>query len=178
MTDDDKYAERAFYKVFVNAPIETVWSELIDTSSARPFFWNSCWDTNAMAPGNSYRVVSADGKVVAVVGDILEIEAPYRLVTSFRLTSLDDPASIVTYLLKEKNGGTEFTLVTERIPAGSKSEKSMADGSQFITRNFKAYIETGKVTLGARLMLAMFRLMAPFTPKSMRADKWPLGRKE
>jgi uncharacterized protein YndB with AHSA1/START domain len=162
----------------VNAPIETVWSELVNTSSPRPFFWNSRWDTKAMAPGNAYRVVSSDGKTVAVVGEILEMEAPRRLVTSFRLTSLDDPASKVTYLLKEKDGGTEFTLVTEKIPVGSKSEKSMADGSQFITRNFKAYIETGKVTIGARMILAMFRLMAPFTPKSMRADKWPLGRKE
>ncbi len=178
MTDDEKYAERAYYKVLVNAPIETVWSELVNTSSPRPFFWNSRWDTKAMAPGNAYRVVSSDGKTVAVVGEILEMEAPRRLVTSFRLTSLDDPASKVTYLLKEKDGGTEFTLVTEQIPVASKSEKSMADGSQFITRNFKAYIETGKVTIGARMMLAMFRLMAPFTPKSMRADKWPLGRKE
>lgn len=178
MTDDEKYAERALYKVFVNAPIETVWSELIDTSAPRPFFWNSRWDAKTMAAGNAYRVVSGDGKVVAVVGEILEMDAPHRLVTTFRLTSLDDPASKVTYLLKEQDGGTEFTLVTENIPAGSKSEKSMADGSQFITRNFKAYIETGKVTIGARLMLAMFRLMAPFTPKAMHADKWPLGRKE
>lgn len=176
MDDDTKYAGRAIYKVLVNAPIETVWSELINTSSPRPFFWNSNWDTKSFAPGNAYRVVSSDGKAVAVVGEILEIEAPFRLVTTFRLTSLDDPPSKVTYELKEITGGTEFTLITENIIADSKSEKSMADGSQFITRNFKAYIETGRVTLGARIMLAMFRLMAPFTPKSMRADKWPLGR--
>ncbi len=178
MNDDTKFAERAFYKVLIKAPIETVWSVLIDTSSPRPFFWNSSWDADALVPGNAYRVVSSDGKVVAVVGEILEMEPPYRLVTTFRLTSLEDPASKVTYTLKETADGTEFTLSTENIPTGSKSEKSMADGSQFITRNFKSFIETGKVTFGARIMLAMFRLMAPFTPKSMRADKWPLGRKE
>ena len=106
------------------------------------------------------------------------MEPPHKLVTTFRLTSLDDPASKVTYTLKETDGGTEFTLITENVLAGSKSEKSMADGSQFITRNFKAYIETGKVTLGARVMLAMFRLMAPLAPKAMRAQNWPLGRTE
>lgn len=178
MTDDQQYAERAFYSVLIKAPIETVWSELIDSTSPRPFFWNSRWDAKEMAPGNDYRVVSADGKTVAVVGEILEMDPPHRLVTRFRLTSLDDPASKVTYQLKEKDGNTEFTLITEEILAGSKSEKSMADGSQFIVRNFRAYIETGKVTFGARLLLAMFRLMAPFTPKTMRADRWPLGRKE
>ncbi|MGB5209477.1 MAG: SRPBCC domain-containing protein [Gammaproteobacteria bacterium] len=178
MNHDTKYAERAFYKVLIRAPIETVWSELINSSSPRPFFWNSGWDAEAMSPGNAYRVVSGDGKVVAVVGEILEMEPPHRLVTTFRLTSLEDPASKVTYSLKETDEGTEFTLITEGIVAGSKSEKSMADGSRFITRNLKAYVETGKVSFGARLMLAMFRLMAPFTPKSMSAEKWPLGRKE
>ena len=52
----------------------------------------------------------------------------------------------------------------------------MADGSRFIVDNFKAFVETGKVTFGARMMLAMFRIMAPFAPKSMSADKWPLDK--
>ncbi len=174
--NDTNYAERAFYKVLIKAPIETVWSELIKTTSPRPFFWNSSWDARDMSPGNAYRMVSSDGKVVAVIGEILEMEPPHRLVTTFRLTQLDDPASKMTYTLKEIDDGTEFTLITENVLAGSKSEKSMADGSQFIVTNFKAYIETGKVTFGARMMLAMFRLMAPLTPKSMSADKWPLDR--
>ncbi len=171
---DKKYADKAIYKVLIKAPIETVWSELVNTHSPRPFFWNSSWDTNAMASGNPYRMVSNGGKTVAVIGEILEMDPPHRLVHSFRLTSLDDPASTVTYTLKETADGTEFCLITENIVAGSRSEKSMADGSKFIVENFKAYVETGKVTFGARIMLAMFSIMAPFTPKSMSADKWPL----
>ena len=104
------------------------------------------------------------------------MDPPHRMITTFRLTSLDDPPSKVTYTLKEVEDGTEFTLTTEEVAAGSKSEKQMADGSRFIVTNFKAFIETGKVTFGARVMLALFKLMAPFTPKSMSADKWPRGR--
>ena len=167
------FADREVYKVFINAPIETVWSELIKTTSPRPFFWNSSWDTKEMAPGNTFRMVSNGGKTVAVIGEILEMEPPHRLVHSFRLTSLEDPASTVTYTLRESEGGTEFCLVTENIPAGSRSEKSMADGAEFIVKNFKAYVETGKVTFGARVMLALFKIMAPLTPKSMRAENWP-----
>ncbi len=175
---DKTFANRAVYKVLIKAPIETVWSELIKTSAPRPFFWNSSWDAKAMASGNAYRMVSNKGKTVAVVGEILEMDPPHRLVHSFRLTSLDDPSSTVTYSLKETADGTEFSLITENIVAGSKSEKSMADGSKFIVENFKAFVETGKVTFGARVMLAMFSLMAPFTPKSMSADKWPLEGKK
>ncbi len=174
--EDKKFADRAVYKVFIKAPIETVWSELIKTSSPRPFFWNSSWDAKDMAPGNAYRMVSNGGKTVAVVGEILEMEPPHRLVHSFRLTALPDPASTVIYTLKETEGGTEFTLITENIPAGSQSEKSMADGAKFIVDNFKAYVETGKVKFGARFTLAMYRIMAPMTPKSMSAENWPLDR--
>jgi len=174
--NDTTYADRGIYKVLIRAPIDTVWSELVNTTTPRPFFWNSAWDTTEMAAGNPYRMVSGDGKTVAVVGEIIEMTPPHRLVTSFRLTSLDDPASRVTYTLEETAEGTEFTLITERVVAGSKSEKSMADGSQFIVANFKAFVETGKVTFGARLMLAAFKLMAPLAPKAMRAENWPLER--
>ncbi len=175
---EPKYAEKQIYRVVINAPIETVWSELVNTHAPRPFFWNSKWDAKAMAPGNRYRMLSNDGKVVAVIGDIVEMDPPHKMVTTFQLTSLPDPASSVTYLLKEVEGGTEFQLITERIVAGSKSEKSMADGAKFIVENFKSYVETGKVTFGARMMLAMFSLMAPMTPKSMSAENWPLDKGE
>ena len=177
MTSDD-YAEKQVYKVLIKAPIETVWSELVDTTTPRPFFWNGSWDTPGMTPGNPYRVSSNNGKTVAVIGRVLEMEPPHRLVTTFRLTALPDPASRVTYTLEEKNGGTEFCLITERVLAGSSSEKSMADGARFITGNFKAYVETGKVGLGARLLLGMYSLMAPLTPKAMHADNWPFDKAE
>lgn len=176
--EESKYADRGMYRVVIEAPIDTVWSELVNTSSPRPFFWNSSWDTTAMAAGNAYRVISSDEKVVAVVGEILEMDPPHKLVTTFRLTQLEDPPSRVTYKLREVERGTEFTLITENVVAGSKSEKSMADGSKFIAENFKAFVETGRVTFGARIMLAMMGLMSAFVPKSMRAKSWPLGRIE
>ena len=172
------YADKQIFKVVIAAPIDKVWSELVKETEPRPFFWNSTWDTPAFAPGNPYRVTSNGGKTVAVIGRILEMDPPHRLVTTFRLTQLPDPPSQVTYTLKEVDGGTEFCLISEKVLAGSKSEKSMADGSRFIVENFKAYIETGKVTFGARMMLAMFSLMAPLTPKSMHADNWPLEKAE
>lgn len=171
--NDPQHADKAIYKVVISAPIDTVWSELINTATPRPFFWNSRWDTEGMAAGNTYRMLSADQRTVGVVGKILEIDPPRRLVTTFRLTSLDDPPSRVTYELEEVDGGTELRLITENVVAGSKSEKSMADGSKFIVENFRAYVETGKVKFGARMMLGIMGLMGAFAPKSMRADSWP-----
>lgn len=172
---DQEPAEKQIYRVLIKAPIETVWSELVNTTSPRPFFYNSKWDTPGIKPGAPYRMISNNGKAVAVVGEILEMDPPHRLATTFRLTSLEDPPSKVTYTLKETPDGVEFCLITENIELGSKSEKSMADGAQFITGNFKSWIETGKVSFGARFMLAMFDIL-PFTPKALRAENWPLGK--
>lgn len=175
---DQKFVEKQIYRVQIDAPIETVWSELVNTANPRPFFWNGSWDAQDMAAGNAYRIAANNGKMVAVIGRILEMDPPHKLVTTFRLTALPDPASKVTYLLDEKDGGTEFSLITENVLAGSKSEKSMAQGAEFITRNFKAYVETGKVSFGAQMLLAMYSLMAPLTPKSMSAENWPFEKAE
>jgi uncharacterized protein YndB with AHSA1/START domain len=47
--NDNNYAEKQVYRVMIDAPIERVWSELVNTASPRPFFWNSRWDTPEMA---------------------------------------------------------------------------------------------------------------------------------
>ncbi len=170
---ETKHAEKSIYKVLIHAPIETVWSELVNTTSPRPFFWNSGWDTEALAEGNTYRMLSADQRTVGVVGRIVEIDPPHRLVTTFKLTNLDDPPSRVIYELDAVEGGTEMRLITEEVIAGSASEKSMANGSKFIVENLKVFVETGRVKFGARMMLAMMGLMGAFAPKSMRAEQWP-----
>lgn len=169
------HAARQVYKVIINAPIETVWSELIKTTSPRPFFWNSSWDAPAMKAGKPFRMLSADKRAVGVVGEFLEMDPPRLLSHTFRLTALDDPPSKVTYTLKETKAGVEFCLITENILAGSKSEKSMDAGAKFIVENFKVFVETGKPTIGARLTNAMYALMGPMTPKALRAENWPLG---
>ncbi len=175
---DAKYADRQIYRVLIDAPIETVWSELVKRAAPRPFFWDSSWDTPDMTPGQPFRMLAKDDKTVAVVGEFLEMEPPRLLSHTFRLTANDDAPSKVTYTLKETAKGVEFCLITENIVAGSKSEKSMDQGAKFIVENFKAFIETGHVTFGARMQLALFALMAPIAPKLMHKDNWPLTRKD
>jgi len=171
---DARHASRQVYKVVIKAPIETVWSELVKEKSPRPFFWNSCWDAKEMKPGNRFRMITPDRKGVGVIGEFIEMNPPHLLSHTFRLTSLDDPPSKVTYTLKEVEGGVEFCLITENIVAGSKSEKSMDAGAKFIVENFKAFIETGKATLGARIMNRIYSLTAPIMPKALRSENWPL----
>ena len=174
MNEPEKFAEKAIYKVIINAPIETVWSALVKTNSPLPFFFGSVCETPGLSPGAPIRMRSPNGKFTSVVGDVLEFEPPYRYAHTFKFTNLEDPPCKVTYVLEETPEGVEFSLITENVVAGTKTEGSMKQGGVFITKNFKAYVETGKPTFGGRMILTMIGLMTPFSPKSTRSENWPI----
>jgi uncharacterized protein YndB with AHSA1/START domain len=169
--------ERSYYRVTINAPIHKVWAELTRTDTALPFFFNSACKTTGLAPGAPVRMVSKNGKYAAVVGEVLEFDPPHRYAHTFKFTSLDDPMCVVRYVLKEVDGGTEFTLISESVPQGTKSEKYMASGSKFIADNLKACVETGRATASGRFALFMMGLTAFMTPDKCRVENWPFDRK-
>lgn len=170
-------ADRQYFRVVIRAPIHKVWAELTRCDSVLPFFFNSCCATPGLAPGAPVRMLSKDGKYASVVGEVLEFDPPHRYAHTFKFTSFDDPLCVVRYVLKEVPEGTEFTLINENVPAGTKTEKYMTSGGSFITANLKALVETGKPTAGGRFALFMMGLFAPFTPKQCRAEHWPFDRK-
>ena len=168
----------SIYRVIIQASIETVWSELVRTDRPSPFFFGGQYDTPGLENGAPFAMRSPDGKYTMAIGEVLEFSPPHRYAHTFRFTTSDDPASVVRYELEEVEGGTQFTLITEH-PASdpvSQSEKQMAQGAKFICENLKAVVETGKATWGGRMMLFMFSLMAPMTPKAAKSENWPLDR--
>lgn len=176
MTDStDK--SKDYFRVTINAPIHKVWAELTRTDSVLPFFFNGTCKTPGLAVGAPIRMVSKDEKYTSVVGDVVEFEPPYRYAHTFKFTNLDDPPCTVRYELKEVEGGTEFTLINENVPAGTKSEKYMTSGGHFITKNLKAVVENGKPTVGGQFALFMMGLFAPLTPKTSLTKNWPFDRR-
>lgn len=170
-------ADRSYFRVVIRAPIDKVWAELTRTDSVLPFFFNCTCRTPGLGVGAPLRMVSKDGKYTSVVGDVLEFDPPHRYAHTFKFTNLDDPPCTVRYVLEEVDGGTEFTLINENVPAGTKSEKYMTSGGDFITKNFKAFVETGKPTPGGRFALFMMGLFTPFTPKQSLSENWPFDRR-
>lgn len=167
--------DKSVFKVFIRAPIDKVWAELTRTDAILPFFFNSVCNTTGLEEGAAIRMRSKNGKYTSVVGDVLTFEPPYRYSHTFKFTQLDDPVCAVHYVLKEVEGGTEFTLINENVPAGTQTEKYMTQGGAFITANLKAIVETGKPTLGGQFALLMMGAFAIFTPKRCRSENWPLA---
>ena len=176
-TSSSDTPQQAVFRIHIRAPIQEVWAHLTRTDSVLPFFFNGTCRTPGLEPGAPMRMVTKDGKYTSVAGEVIEFEPPYRYAHTFKFTNLDDPACVVRYVLRETDEGTEFTLIHENVPAGSKSEKYMTQGADFITKNLKAVVETGKPTLSGRLLLGMISLMAPFTPKSSLSENWPFDKR-
>lgn len=163
-------------KVFIKAPIRDVWNALTKEGEPLPFFFGSVMHTTGLKPGAQLRMRTPNGKFTGVVGEILECSPPYRFSHTFRFTNFDDPPCIVTYELKEVDGGVEFTLISDRVPVGTKTEKNMAQGGPFITDVLKSLAETGRPSFGKRMLLRIISLMGPFSPARCRSERWPLDR--
>lgn len=169
--------DRQYFRVLIRAPIHKVWAELTRCDSVLPFFFNSRCKTPGLEPGAPIRMLSKDGKFATVVGEVIEFEPPYRYAHTFKFTNLDDPPCVVRYELDEVADGTQFTLINEGVPAGTKTRKYMTAGGRFITDNLKAILETGKPTIAGSLQLFAMGMFAPLTPKQCLAENWPFDRK-
>ena len=164
-------------RVVINASIQEVWDTLTTAGELQPFFFNSVLHTTSLAPGAPMRMRTKDGKYTGVVGEVLELEPPHRYVTTFKFTNFDDPVCKVTHELKEVEGGVEYTLTSEEIAPGTKTEKQMKQGGPFITKTLKGVIENGKPPFGSRMILLMISLFAWTTPKACLSENWPLDKK-
>ncbi len=168
MSDD-----KMIYKVIINAPIETVWAELVKTDEVLPFFFGSiCRTTGERTIGSPIAMETKSGKYRSVVGKVLEFSPPHRYSHTFKFTGYDDPPCTVTYELQEIDGAVEFSLITTNVPAGTKTEKGMAQGGKFIVETFKSVVEKGKPSISKQMMLGMMGLMEPFTPKACASENW------
>ena len=180
MTEAGHVSDKAVYRVIIAAPIDKVWAELVKTDEVLPFFFGAVCrtPTGRIDVGGPMAMRTPDGQYTAVVGKVLEFDPPRRYSHTLVFTQYSDAPSVITYDLREVDGGTEFTLTTSNVPAGSKTEKSMAQGGTMIVNTLKAVVETGKPSFGTRLILRMISLMQPFTPKQCASEHWPFDRIE
>jgi uncharacterized protein YndB with AHSA1/START domain len=164
-------------RVMINAPIQRVWEALIEEGEVLPFFFGSVLHTTTLAPGAPVRMRTPNGKYTGVVGDVLELEPPHKYSMTFKFTNYNDAVCKITHELREVDGQTEYTLTSEFVPVGTKTEKSMRQGSTFIVNELKRHVETGRPSLLARFIMMMGKLFGFMTPGQSLSRNWPLDRK-
>jgi len=164
----------SMFRVVIAGSIEDVWQEITRTDAPIAAFFNSRMDCPRLEPGSKLAMRTPDGKYTGVVGEILEFEPMRRFAHTFRFTNFDDPWCTVIFDLEEVEGGVQFTLTIEDLPTGTKTAKQMVQGGTMIVNTLKSVIETGKPSLGTRMLFVLFKLMAPLSPKKSLSKNWPV----
>lgn len=164
-------------QVTINAPIQDVWDALTKEGEVLPFFFGSVMHTTKLAPGAPIRMRTPNGKYTGVVGDVLELEPPFKYSMTFKFTNFNDAVCKVTHELEEIDGGTEYTLTSENVPVGTKTAKNMKQGGHIITTTLKACVETGKPTRMARFIMLMGKLFGWTSPKQSLSSNWPMEKR-
>ncbi|MFZ2874534.1 MAG: SRPBCC domain-containing protein [Phycisphaerales bacterium] len=168
-------------KVFsadINAPAARVWDEITRGGGPNhPMFGTYVFGDFAVGSVPTYR--TRNGKRSFVLGEVLAVDKPRRLVHTFRFAMEDDASTLVTWELAEEGGRTRVTVTHSRFTGETRTLKSTQGGWPRILALYKAKIETGSVPLGARLrntMLSLFEFMLPAktrTEVALKADLRP-----
>jgi uncharacterized protein YndB with AHSA1/START domain len=161
-------------KILIRGKIEDVWREITKTDEPQLAMFGAQMHRLTLGAGSPIRMRTPNGKYTSVVGEILEVNPPYRFSHTMRFTAYDDPYCTVTYELRETPEGVEFTLTSKGVRAGTKTASNMTRGGDFIVKTLKSIVETGRPPLGTRLLYLMFALLTPFSPARSKSELWPL----
>ena len=166
---------RLVSKILIKGRIEDVWREITKTDEPQLAMFGAQMHRLSLGPGSPLQMRTPDGKYVSVVGEILEASPPFRFSHTMKFTADDDPYAKVTYELREVPGGVEFTLTSEDVVPGTKTEKSMRQGGDFIVKTLKQVVESGRPSLGTRVIYAMFAVLGPLmSPAKSKSERWPM----
>ncbi|NNE70744.1 MAG: helix-turn-helix domain-containing protein [Rhodothermales bacterium] len=130
------------YEVFIRASAEAVWQAITDPDFTQQFYYGTRVESDFQA-GSDIVYRYADGtERTAITGEILEIEAPHRLVHSFDFGN-GDAASRVVYELQDLGGVCKLTLTHDGFESETKTFQSVQSGWNPILSGLKTLLETG-----------------------------------
>ena len=134
------------YTIYIAAGVDRVWNGLIDRELTKAYW--SHFNVSDWKPGSRWEHVRSDesGKV-DIVGKVIEIAPPHRLVTSWSFPEDEgdpDKVSRVTYELEALGGSTRLTVTHSELEAGSGMEAGVKAGWPAVLSNLKSLIESGR----------------------------------
>jgi uncharacterized protein YndB with AHSA1/START domain len=131
------------YVIYIQAPQTKVWQALTQGEHTK-HFW-SRYVQSEWKQGSRVEFLRADKSRLSHDGEVLEIDAPHRLVMTFDVGAegMAEPPSRVTYELSEQHGATKLTVIHDSFPPNSKVLPSISNGWPQILSSMKTYLESG-----------------------------------
>jgi uncharacterized protein YndB with AHSA1/START domain len=140
------------YDIIIGAAPQKVWGALTDGTITPTYYFGSRIESPSWKKGDSYRYANADGTTL-LDGSIIDIDAPTRLVTSFRPVWLagmgvaeneSHHVSQVTFELTPMGANTtQLTVTHTGLIDAAESNGRVLSGWTMILSGMKTVIETG-----------------------------------
>lgn len=134
------------YAIYIAAPPEKVWRALLDGEFTRQYWGHE--NVSDWKPGSPWEHRRDDArKSVAILGEVLEVEPPRRLVVSWA-----DPAdrarkdrrSRVTFEIEPVADMVRLTVTHDDLEAGSEMQRKVSQGWPRVLSSLKTLLETGR----------------------------------
>jgi uncharacterized protein YndB with AHSA1/START domain len=138
---------RFVYVTYIRTTPEKLWSALTDPAFVKRYWFGMAVETD-WSPGSSWRLVFADGRI-ADAGEILESEAPHRIVIRWRNEWKPEfkaeGFSRCALELEPVDGAVKLTVTHGIERADSGFIGAVSTGWPKILSNLKSLLETGSV---------------------------------
>jgi uncharacterized protein YndB with AHSA1/START domain len=142
-------ASKFVYVTFIRTTPERLWTALTSPDVMKQYWFGMHQESDWKA-GSPWRLVFSDGRV-ADTGEIIEADAPKRLVikwrNEFRPELKSEGDALCTYELEPMNGAVKLTVTHAIDRAESKFIEAVSGGWPRILSNLKSLLETGEITL-------------------------------
>jgi uncharacterized protein YndB with AHSA1/START domain len=134
------------YVTYILSTPEKVFEAVTKPDIARRFWGHE--NVSDWRPGSKWEHVKAnDARTVELVGKVIEIAPPSRLVISWANQSQSedpDAYSRVTFGIEEFNDMVKLTVTHDDLVVGSSTANGVTRGWPIVLSSMKSYLETGK----------------------------------
>lgn len=160
--------ERVF-SIDIKASVQRVWDEITRQGSPHHAMFGTYLHME-LRPGAVFTYRNKGGTHTFVLGEVLEVAPPSRLVHTFRFSMEKDAPTLVEWSLREKDGVTRVTVTHSRFEGETRTYKSVSTSWPAILALYKTIIETGRTPAGARLKNGMMMAMCFMLPAGARTE--------
>jgi uncharacterized protein YndB with AHSA1/START domain/DNA-binding transcriptional ArsR family regulator len=130
------------YEVYIAASPERVWQALTDSELTKQYYYGNTVESD-WTPGSSLIYRNPDG-TAAIECEIVEADAPKRLVHTFFFPGTDEKPSRVTWQIEPRGAATLLILTHDEFDGETSTYRSVAHGWVPILSGLKTVLETGK----------------------------------
>jgi uncharacterized protein YndB with AHSA1/START domain len=143
----EKPSEKCVYVTYIQAAPQKIWDAITKSEITKQYWVNNC-NVSDWKPGSSWRHEDYDTKKLFIVGKVVEVMPPKRLVVTWASPAdADNEAkhSRVTFEIEPHDGGAKLTVTHDNLEPDSEMLRGISRGWPFVLSNLKSFLENGRV---------------------------------